>query len=91
MAEKRKPDTVLWVRHTGGKSMKVELFHAAQFERHLHHFTVSAGCPFGDKDPTDQHRLRVDGVWYPAGKRHLYTQQQIADLLCKEIFRHENH
>lgn len=91
MAEKRKPDTVLWVRHADRKSMKVELFHAAQFERHLHHFIAAAGNPLSANDLKGRHRLRVDGVWFPAGKRHLYTQQQVADLLCKEIFRHETH
>jgi hypothetical protein len=28
-------------------------------------------------------------VWFPAGRRVLYTQQQALDLISKEIFRYE--
>ena len=91
MAEKRKPDTVLWVRHTAGKSMKVELFKAAQFEGQFRHFTTKEGWCIREQDVPLRSRLRVDGVWYPAGQRFLFTQEQVTELLLKEIFSHENH
>ena len=89
MAEKRKPDTVLWVRHAARRSMKVELFKAAQFEGQLRHFTGPAGTPIPTATDTPYFRLRAQGVWFPAGRRVLYTPQQVLDLISKEIFRHE--
>lgn len=91
MAEKRRPDTVLWVRHAERKSMKVELFRAAQFDGHLHHYTSQNGAPIAENDLPIRCRMRVNGVWYPAGRRVLYTHGQALELLRKEIFNHETH
>ena len=89
MAEKRKPDTVLWVRHGTRRSFKVELFRAEQFSTSSR-FTNKQGEPIWEfRVPGLHHRLRVNGVWFPAGRRVLYTQQQALDLISKEIFRHE--
>lgn len=86
MAERRKPDTVLWVRHEKGRSIKVEVFHSAHFER-LQLFTDRAGkaIPLNNRD--HYYRIRVDGVWFPAGRRVLYTKNQCLSLIKREIFQ----
>lgn len=85
MADKRKPETVLWVRHGKGSAHKVEIFSAGQFSA-PHRFLDKNGHPIPANNLAHYHRLRVDGVWFPAGRRTLFTKNQCTALIKKEIF-----
>lgn len=86
MAEKRKPETVLWVRHGTGRSTKVEVFNGSQFAD-ARKFTDKKGRPIDPAAVHLLHRLRVNGVWFPAGKRYLFTTSQCAALIKKDVFK----
>lgn len=86
MADKRKPETVLWVRHGTGRSTKVEVFSGGQFAD-LRKFTDKRGRPVTAETSPRMYRLRVNGVWFPAGKRLLFTPSQCAALVRKEVFK----
>lgn len=83
MADKRKPDTVLLVRH-GDSTMKVELFHGKGFP--ARDFVNDAGDPIPLINLGHFYRLRVDGVWFPQGTRRMYSQNQCVELIKKAVF-----
>jgi hypothetical protein len=85
VAESRKPITVLWIRHGKGRSIKVELFEAAQFPC-LERFTDKRGQPVTPNNIAKFYRLRLNGVWFPRGQRALFTRNQCVALIKKAVF-----
>ena len=97
MAETRKPDSVLWIRstQTSGQThgpeqvahpLKIEFFAAAKFER-IHNFTDRHGFPIALNNLEHYFRMRVNGGWFPKGRKILYTKNQCVTLLKKELFK----
>lgn len=77
MAEKRKPDWVLLLRKEGNnvERHKIELFRAKQFAPEL------SRC-FG----FDQRwRVRLNGKWWPLGKKEFFTKTKIKELIFKHV------
>jgi hypothetical protein len=87
VAELRKPDAVLWIRPTGERrATKVEFFKAGKFVR-FDRFTDKRGIAIPTNNVDHYFRLRVDGIWFPAGQRVFYTKNQCVVLVKKEIFK----
>lgn len=86
MSERRKATTVLWIRHEKQLGTKVELFAGEMFER-LELFRDKDGEPITANNRGHYFRLRVDGLWYPAGRRVLFTKNQCMALIKGELFQ----
>jgi hypothetical protein len=75
MGEKRKPEFTLLLKfHSKNKTHKVELFPDrkwAEFKKRI----------WG----TGRFRVRVDGKWFPPGKKEYYTKTQVKELVFKTI------
>lgn len=84
MSEKRKPVSVLWVRRGRGKSVKIEFFRGEEFP--LEEFEDRQGQPIPTNNLKHFYRLRVGGVWFPRGRKRLYSKNQGFELVKERIF-----
>ena len=72
MSDKRKPKYVLLLKKEGKKTSKVEVFDGHLFKGYPHEIFY-------------RFRLRVNGKWWPEGKRKYLTKTQIKELFFKCI------
>lgn len=70
MAEKRKPYAVLLLK-IRGKTNKLEMFNMTLWEPHNH---------MGNK-----YRVRVNGKWFPKGKKVFFTKTEIKEMFFRSI------
>lgn len=70
MSEKRKPYAVLLLK-INGKTNKVEMFNRELWEPDNH-----MGRKF---------RCRVNGKWFPKGKREFFSKTQIKEMFFRNI------
>lgn len=84
MADKRKPETVLWVRHGSGQSIKVELFSGKQFPAEV--FENAGGRHIPPQNLVHYFRVRVDGAWFPLGLKRMFNRKQCVELIKKAVF-----
>lgn len=84
MSEKRKPETVLWVRHSSGRSKKVELFNGKNFPTQA--FDNAIGEPIPINNLMHYYRMRIDGLWWPYNHRRMFSQNQCLELIKKAVF-----
>lgn len=80
MSEKRKPVFVFLLKNQGKKTNKVEVFEAVDF------FQTGFVSKFvGEKKIESCYRIRVNGRWFPKGKKAFYWKSEIRDLIFKSI------
>lgn len=84
MAEKRRPDTVLLVRHPGGRTIKVEFFNGKHFR--AQDFDNLLGEPIPLNNLHHYYRMRVDGTWFPPSYKRMYSQNQCAEMIKRAVF-----
>lgn len=84
MGEARKADSVVWVRRSSGRSMKIELFLGLQFP--TEGFDNSSGEEILLNQRARYFRVRVNGVWFPIGIKRLYTKAQCNNLIKEAVF-----
>lgn len=84
MADKRKPETVLWVRRGKKPAVKVELFKGRCFP--AEEFDNADGEPIPATNIEHFWRMRVDGAWYPHGYKRMYSSNQCVELIKKAVF-----
>lgn len=75
MSDKRKPIYVLFAQKIGQKKNKIEIFKASDF-------CNTEYCCTGHKTQSS-YRLRVNGTWYPKGKKEYYWRAEIMSLFYK--------
>lgn len=77
MSDKRKPKyTILLKKEGNGKSNKIELFPASLWTD-VYRLSDNLG--------RDRFRIRVNGKWWPEGKRKFITKTEVKELLFKEM------
>ena len=86
MSEKRKPDTVLLIRHVSAEgrraeSRKIEVYSGEKFASER--FKDVVGRPL--EEPGASYRLRIDGVWMPRHAKVLYSGAEVAALINQFI------
>jgi len=74
MSEKRKPVYIILLRNQGKeKSNKIEIFNASDFgyKRTGH--------------KTYRYRLRVNGRWWPKGKKEFFRKNEIKEIMFRSM------
>ena len=86
MSEKRKPDTVLLIRHVSAEgrraeSRKIEVYSGDKFTSDRFKDVVGRSL----EGPETSYRLRIDGVWMPRHAKVLYSGEEVAALINQFI------
>ncbi len=90
MSEKRRPDAVFTIK-TDDVQRRYEVFRAEQFSARAGHVPFfHAEQPDLQLTPLDiannpYVRVRVDGVWFPQGRRSLYPAGRLAALVAQDL------
>ncbi len=82
MGEKRHAKKVVLVRDTPEKHSKIEVFSGEEFLGKT--FNDILGEPL-TVDRSSLYRLRINGKWFPARKKILYTKSQLNEILSNLV------
>jgi len=83
MSEKRKPTFIFLLKKQGKKTHKVEVFEAVEFNEGWQYKIMSTKGKY--KLIRNSYRIRVDGKWWPKGKKEYFWKSEIRDLIFKAI------
>jgi len=82
MGEKRNAKKVILARKGGETLRKIEVFEGSLFPGKT--FVDLLGDPItGDREGL--YRLRIDGKWFPARRKLLYTRDQLNQVLVRIV------
>ena len=77
MSEKRIPCRTILLRFEGKKkARRVEFFRAVLFKD---------AFGFGYASPHNRYRIRVDGKWWPKGKRQFFLQSEMKEYFWRGL------
>lgn len=82
MGEKRHAKKVILTRKGNETTRKIEVFDGILFPGKT--FVDLLGDP-ADEERDELYRLRIDGKWFPARRKLLYTKDQLNQVLVKLI------
>lgn len=82
MGEKRHAKKVILTRKGNETTRKIEVFDGILFPGKT--FVDLLGDP-AEADRKGLYRLRIDGKWFPARRKLLYTKDQLNQVLVKLI------
>lgn len=82
MGEKRHAKKVILIRRGNETTRKIEIFEGDLFPGKT--FVDAIGEPV-TPDRTDFYRIRLDGKWFPARRKMLYTKEQLNQLIVQLV------
>jgi hypothetical protein len=82
MGEKRHAKKIILLRKGNETTRKIEVFHGETFPGKT--FVNMLGDP-ANLDRTGLYRLRIDGKWFPARQKMLYSKSELNKILTQFI------
>lgn len=82
MGEKRKSDYSVFLKVHGKESKKIELFDSDRFRDGP---AVNEDKPTISGKPDKMYRLRINGKWYPEGRRQFLYRRDVLGIISNYI------
>ena len=82
MGEKRKSDYSMLLKVHGKESKRIEFFASDQFRDDP---GVNEDKPTISGKPDKRYRLRINGKWYPEGRRQFFYRGDILGIIANYI------